>query len=225
MTTFREFWLNDIKTSLPPGLGGVIPDPVYKRTALIDVRFGHEDQTASGLLLRGAGWDATCQLKGLAYTVGLFGPTKFGRLIYPSGEPNVRVVADLVPVYDPRNPAHDQNDRSTWTWHDNAALVLLDYLNHESGYDIPFDEINLDSFAAFATVCDELVPLRVPAPDGSTSERRYRSWGGYDYGEQRADVLARYLAACDAELYEDEDGRVAVRGGRWEEPTFTITPR
>ncbi len=224
VTTFREFWLNDIKTSLPPGLGGVIPDPVYKRTAIIDVRAGTEDQTASGLLLRGAGWDETCQLKGLAYTVGLFGPTKFGRLIYPSGEPNVRVVADLVPVYDPRDGAQSPGNPGTWRWSDNAALVLLDYLNHESGYGIPFDEIALDTFVALANVSDEMVPLRVPAADGSTAERRYRSWGGYDYGEQRADVLARYLAACDGELYEDADGRVAVRGGRWEEPTFTITP-
>ncbi len=136
VSQFREFWLNDVKTSLPPGLGGVIPDPVYKRTALIDVRFGHEDQTASGLLLRGAGWDATCQLKGLAYTVGLFGPTKFGRLIYPSGEPNVRVVADLVPVYDPRDGAQAPGVPATWRWSDNAALVLLDYLTHESGYAI-----------------------------------------------------------------------------------------
>lgn len=224
VSLFREFWLNDVKTSLPPGLGGIVPDAVYKRTALIEAKPGTEDQTVAAPLLRGVGWDATCQLKGLAYTVGFFGPTKFGRLIYPSGEPSVRVVADLVPIYDPRNPAHDRNNRSTWTWHDNAALVLLDYLNHESGYGIPFDEIDLDSFAALANVADQLVPLRVAAPDGATSERRYRSWGGYDYGEQRADVLARYLAACDAELYEDADGRVAVRGGRWEEPTFTITP-
>ena len=35
-------------------------------------------------------------------------------------------------------------------------------------------------------------------------------------------MLARLLAACDAELYQDADGLVAVRGGRWQPPTFTI---
>ncbi len=62
-----------------------------------------------------------------------------------------------------------------------------------------------------------------PNPDGDTSEPRYRSWGTYTFDEERATVLARYLSACDAELDQDAQGRVTVRGGRWQEPTFTIT--
>ncbi|MBL7590170.1 hypothetical protein, partial [Escherichia coli] len=83
-------------------------------------------------------------------------------------------------------------------------------------------EINLQTFADLANVCDQPIALVLPDPNGSTSEPRSRAWGSYTYDEQRSDVLGRLLASCDAELYQDADGRVAVRGGRWQPPTFTI---
>lgn len=135
----------------------------------------------------------------------------------------MRLVADLSACYDPRDPAQDPADAATWRWSDNAALVLLAYLHDESGYGLPFGEIDLASFVALADVCDEDVPLLRPNPDGAPSEKRYRSWGTYTFDEERATVLARYLSACDAELDQDAQGRVTVRGGRWQAPTFTIT--
>jgi hypothetical protein len=129
--------------------------------------------------------------------------------------PSGQRASKRAPSYDPRSGA------TAYT--DNAAIVLLDYLTHASGYGLALAEIDLASFAALADVCDEPVALVVPDPNGATTEMRYRSWGAYDYTEARADVLARLLAACDGELIQDADGRVAVRGGRWQAPVFTIT--
>ncbi len=73
-----------------------------------------------------------------------------------------------------------------------------------------------------ANVCDELIPLVIADPNGVTVEPRYRSWGSYTYDEERATVLARYLDAMDGEIYQNVEGKVAVRGGRWQPPTVTI---
>lgn len=213
--TVREFWLGDVRTALPPGPGGVVPDAVYQGKVSIEWHPGADPQDASAALLRFPYWDATCRLNGLAYSVVVATPLKKGDQIFPEGAPDVRVVADGVPCRDPRDGAV--------AWSDNAAIVLLDYLTHDSGYGLGFDEIDLDSFRALADTCDEAVPLAGPDPTGATAEPRYRSWGVYDYSEERATVLGRLLSACDGELYQDADGLVAARGGRWQPPTFTIT--
>lgn len=223
ISAIREFWLGDVRTSLSAQNGGVVPDAVYRGKVAIEAYPGTETQTASAALLRYPYWSAAAQLKGLAYTVVVATPLRHGDKIFPEGAPDVRIVADLEACYDPRDPEQDPADPSTWKWSDNAAIVLLAYLHAPSGFGIPFEEIDLDSFAALADVCDEDVPLRVPGPGGETSEKRYRSWGTYTHLEERSAVLARYLAACDAELDQDGEGRVTVHGGRWHEPTFTIT--
>lgn len=223
LTQIREYWLGDVKASLTGQVGGVVPDAVYQGKVVIEVRLGADDQAALGTLLRYPYWSPAAQLKGLAYSVVTCTPLKHGDKIFPEGAPDVRLVADLAACYDPRDSSQNPAAPATWKWSDNAAIVLLAYLHEESGYGIPFDEIDLDSFVTLANVCDEMVPLLRPNPAGETAERRYRSWGTYTLDEERATVLGRYLSACDAELDQDAEGRVTVRGGRWQAPTFTIT--
>ncbi|GAN52073.1 hypothetical protein ME121_6184 [Methylobacterium sp. ME121] len=212
--TILQYWLGDVKTSLGEGAGGVVPDSVYQGKVAIEGHPGTEDQPASAALLKLPYWNASMQLKGLCYSVVVATPLRKGSQIFPEGAPDVRLLVAGAPSYDPRSGGFGYSD--------NAAIVLLDYLMHESGYGLAAAEINMSTFADLANVCGEQVPLITPDPNGATSELRYRSWGSYDYSEQRADVLARMLAACDGELYQDGDGLVAVRGGRWQAPTFTI---
>lgn len=210
-----QYWFGDVKTSLAAGSGGFVPDRVYQGKVVIEGHAGTEDQPASASLLKLPYWNDTMRLKGLCYSVVVATPLKKGSQIFPEGAPDVRLLVAGSPSYDPRTGG------TAYT--DNAAILLLDYLTHESGFGLALAEIDLQSFRDLANVCDEPVALAVPDPNGATSEPRYRSWGSYDYTEQRADVLARLLAACDGELYQDADGRVAVRGGRWQAPRFTIT--
>lgn len=220
----HEYWLGDAQTALPAGsTGGVVTQPPWNGSILLESRLGTVDQAASSALQIFPYWGPEAQLKGIAYTVAGATPTKHGDLIYPEGAPVPRLVADLVPVYDPRDAAQDPDDDDTWAWSDNAALALLDYLHHESGFGIAFEDIDLDSFRAFADVCDEELPLRVATPEGAVTEKRYRCWGLYGYNEARASVLQRYLDVCDAQLYPDALGRLAVRGGRWDAADFTVT--
>lgn len=209
-----QYFLGDVKTSLPAGGGGLVPDSVYQGKVVIEGHAGTEDQPASSALLELPYWTGDMQLKGLAYTVVVATPLKKGSQIFPEGAPDVRILVAGTPSYDPRT------ETSAYT--DNAAILLLDYLTHESGYGLDLSEINLQTFVDLANVCDEPIALIEPDPNGSVYEARYRSWGSYDYSEQRADVLGRLLAACDGELYQDAAGLVAVRGGRWQAPTFTI---
>ncbi|MFC6746040.1 hypothetical protein ACFQFG_15795 [Methylobacterium persicinum] len=164
----REVWLGDVRTGLVAQNGGVVPDRLYQGKIAIESYLGTDDQGVSAALSRYGYWTPAARLKGLAYSVVVATPLKHGEKIFPEGAPDVRLVADLVACYDPRNPAHDPADRATWAWSDNAAIVLLDYLHDGSGYGIPFGEIDLDSFAALADVCDEDVPLLYPSPEGDT---------------------------------------------------------
>ncbi|EIZ83696.1 fibronectin type III domain-containing protein [Methylobacterium sp. GXF4] len=212
--TILQYYLGDVKTGLASGYGGIVPDSVYQGKVVIEGHLGADNQPASAALLKLPYWGADKQLNGLCYSVVVATPLKKGSQIFPEGAPDVRLLVTGDFSYDPRTGGY--------AYTDNAAILLLDYLMHESGYSLALSEINLQSFADLADVCDEQVPLIVPDPNGATSELRYRSWGSYDYSEQRADVLGRMLAACDGELYQDGDGLVAVRGGRWQAPTFTI---
>ena len=212
--TILQYWFGDVKTSLGSGSGGFVPDGVYQRKVVIEGFAGTDDQPASASLLKLPYWNDSMRLKGLCYSVVVATPLKKGSQIFPEGAPDVRLLVAGAPSYDPRTGAV--------AYTDNAAILLLDYLTHESGYGLALAEIDLSSFCALADICDEPVALIVPDPNGATAEMRYRSWGSYDYTEQRADVLARLLAACDGELYQDADGLVAVRGGRWQAPGFTI---
>jgi len=209
-----QYYLGDVKTSLPAGNGGVVPDSVYQGKVVIEGFPGTEDQPASPALLKLPYWNDSMQLKGLCYSVVVATPLRKGSQIFPEGAPDVRLLVTGGLSYDPRSGGY--------AYTDNAAIVLLDYLMHESGYGLAPSEINMQTFADLANVCDQLVALITPDPNGDVVEMRYRSWGSYDYSEQRADVLARLLAACDGEIYQDAGGLVAVRGGRWQPPTFTI---
>ncbi|KNY21600.1 hypothetical protein [Methylobacterium sp. ARG-1] len=209
-----QYWLGDVKTSLGAGGGGIVPDSAYQGKVAIEGHTGEDSQPASAALLKLPYWNDSMQLNGLCYSVVVATPLKKGSQVFPEGAPDVRLLVAGAPSYDPRTGGY--------AYTDNAAILLLDYLTHDSGYGLALSEINLQTFRDLANVCDQPVALITPDPNGDTIELRYRSWGSYDFTEQRADVLGRLLAACDGELYQDAGGLVAVRGGRWQPPTFTI---
>lgn len=104
-------------------------------------------------------------------------------------------------------------------WSDNAARIILDYLIHPDGMRIPEATIlaAADYWDAAINDCEDLIPLNA----GGT-EIRYRIWNTYRYDERPADVLARFLAACDAQLFPTPNGGIGIRIGKWETPTVTI---
>lgn len=134
---------------------------------------------------------------------------------FPNGiNTTYSVVARCAKVYNPVTEVTE--------WDDNAAAVILDYMKHADGFNIPAAAFEtpqaVAGWIAAYNKCDEDVDLNA----GGT-EKRYRIWGSYSLNdERRADVLNRMLACCDGKLILTPDGGVTIEIGEWAEPTVTI---
>lgn len=184
--------------------------------------FGTDDQPADATLMAMFPdiWTADHRLRGITYVVvvceGAASDDYLGA--YPNGEPVYKAVIRGRRVWNPRDADQDPDVSATWLWSDNAALCVLDWIcMHPKGYGIDRAKIDIDSFEVMADLCDELVPLK----DGG-SEKRYRVATQVSLKEPRTDVLARLREACDGHLYITGEGKWAIRGGQWTEPTVTL---
>lgn len=160
-------------------------------------------------------WTSAHRLQGIAYLTARFTspPQEEFQKIFPEGyNTPLRGLCRLSRVLDPRT--------GVTAWSDNAGLCILDYLISPDGFRKSIDDIDLPSFRAFANICDENVPL---AAGGS--EKRYRLWGVYQLTDEPEDIMRKMRATCDAELYQTAEGKIAIRGGKWEPPTVVITER
>jgi hypothetical protein len=167
-------------------------------------------------------WTSADRARGICYTAAIYisVESKNFLTIYKNGEPTLRVVMRMAKVYDPRtaqNPNDTWDNPSTWTWSDNAALCILDYLRHPDGRNKPLSRIDLQTFIDFANLCDQSVTLK----HGGT-EKRYRLSGTYSLVDEPSAVMKRMLAACDGELYRTAAGLIGIRGGQWVDPTLTF---
>lgn len=215
----EHFRVGDIQVTLD-GNGDVQDMPFnWSDGSLVRIRshLGSSAQTADAMMTGEwpGVWTSAHRLRGIAYFVVRMGSPQAQdmQLVYPEGyNTPVRALCRLSRVWDPRS--------DTTSWSDNAALCILDYLTHPDGFKKTRDQIDLNSFALFANVCDQAVPL---AAGGS--EKRYRLWGVYSLNDEPEDILRKMRAACDAELYQNAEGKIAIRGGQWEAPTVTITER
>jgi hypothetical protein len=115
---------------------------------------------------------------------------------------------------DPRNPAHDMADQTTWTWDADAcrnpALALLFYLlgyringKLAVGKGIPPERIDLESFEIAANICDEEVAA------GSGTEPRYRCDGVWSEGDSPTTVIDMLKATMNADL-DDVGGKLRL---------------
>jgi Fibronectin type III domain len=104
-------------------------------------------------------------------------------------------------------------------WNDLASNIILDYLTHPDGLglDISWIQNEIASWEAAQNICSEAIALAA----GGT-ENRYRIWGVYRFDERPADILARFLQACDGMIYPTPNRGIALKVGKWETPTVTI---
>jgi hypothetical protein len=234
-------FLNESNTGILSDLGGVNAAPPWFFYIQLESRKGDDSQAVSSILSTHLGW--TGPLNGLCYTVMQCTqpsrPDKYFQYYFPNGVPTVRILARCCKVYDPRDGAQNWNDPATWTWSQNPALIILDYLTYSRttvdgteaprGMGLPKSRMNLGSFIAFANVCDQTVATKYQYDGvgnvvaGSFTEKRYRCDGMYAMDEAPTEVLGRMLATCDGTLHTLSDGTVGIRGGVWQPPSVTIT--
>lgn len=207
---FEQFYIGDIAVGIS---GGAVTTAPFAGYVQIDTHNGSDTQLADVMMTNAwAQWTSAHRLLGIAYWSASFAspPAEDYQAVFPEGyNTPIRCVCRLSAVYDPRT--------DTTSWSDNASLCILDYLTHPDGYNRSIDDIDLQSFAAFADVCDSNIPLAA----GGT-EKRYRLWGVYGLTDDPQEVLSKMRATCDAEFYQTPEGKIAIRGGVWNAPTVTI---
>lgn len=215
VSEFLEFYVGDVKVDRGSD-GWVTTDPWGKNGAtLIQIlaRRGLSPSLAYQEMIDTWGWTENHRLDGIATLFTRMESVKLEKFqkYYPEAHNTpFRVVCNLAPTFDPRTGRTE--------WSDNPALHALDYLTHPDGFRLPAEEMDQASFSRMAAICDQMVGRK-----DRSDERRYRHWGVYSLTADPKDVLAAILATCDAEVYETSEGKIAIRGGIWREPTVTIT--
>lgn len=214
----EHFRVGDLTVTLN-GDGDVQENPFnWSDGSLVRIRshLGTSDHAADSMMTAAwTQWTSAHRLRGIAYFAVRMGSpqAKDMQLVYPEGyNTPIRALCRLSKVWDPRS--------DTRAFSDNASLAILDYLTSPDGFKKTRDDVDVPSFIDFANLSDQNVPLAA----GGT-EKRYRLWGVYSLNDEPEAVLRKMRAACDAELYQNAQGKIAIRGGKWEAPTVTITER
>lgn len=223
---FEAFYVGDTEVSTSSGAaGGTVQTepwktggltPSWDATTAIDLEshVGTASQSASTLLTTGisALWTSDHKLSGIAYLAAHFiyvCSENYQNLFPQTYYTPIRAVCRGALLWDPR-------DDST-AWSDNLGLEILDYIKHADGLNQSTDWINIESFKNYASKCDNDITLK-----GGGTIKRYTGHGTYTFAEDPADVLNRMCLAGDAELYEDADGKIAIRGGTYIAPEIKI---
>ena len=174
---FEYFKLNDDRVGGAPGWVIAIDraDGRYSSTngapsdkVAIDYRLGNPTETPYSSIAGAAlpGWGAQHRGDGIAsICCGYRTPkTTYYETIYPNGECKPSAVARLRHVWDPRDPAQDRLNPSTWKWSQNPPLQLLHYLLlAEDGpqFDYAFRFApTIDEWRAAADDCDTPTPIK-----------------------------------------------------------------
>ncbi|MBD3847113.1 hypothetical protein IED13_15495 [Bosea sp. SSUT16] len=207
----EEWWLNDKNAAVSGGAVTVLP---WGTNITIESHLGGADQAASPMLAAAYPgiWTPNHRLRGLAYSVIRYGwvPEKVFGKVYPNGAPALRVVARTAKVFDPRSGAT--------AFSENPGLCTRDHLTYARGFGIDPSLIDAASFSSFANTCDEAVALGA----GGT-EPRYRVAFSYELTQEPREVLRTLLQSCDAEIFPTAEGKVGIRGGKWQAPSVTLT--
>lgn len=220
--------------------GGTVTDESYHGAVHIYTRPGADDQPAIGqLTAKFSEWTSDHRQRGCAHAAIICDPVKqelFSE-VYGGQFPQYTQVRKAAKLYDPRldstavigtddegGPIHGSggqrlNDRATWSWSDNAALVIADYAAHPDGFGMGYDAVNWANIAREADVCDETVTTVT-----SSTIARWRIWASYRFvDDERRDVLSRMLQAVDGFCWQDAQSKLNLMVGRYEEPDVTIT--
>jgi hypothetical protein len=141
--------------------------------------------------------------------------------VYPQGDNiSMSLVLRWALVFDPRDPAQDAYDESTWAWSDNACLCFLWYQLKHRGVDYDTKIVpHLAKWIAAINDCDDDQALAA----GGT-EKRYRADVAFKSTDDPAAVTAEFLKCFDGWYCPDETGALIVYSGRYYEPTVTIGP-
>jgi len=208
---------------------GTVTESSFHGAIHIYTRSGSSTQTAiAQLTAKFPQWTSAHRQLGCAHAALVCDPVdqdKFSE-VYNGQMPAYTQVRWGSRVYDPRldstaggaGPVR-LSDSSTWPRSDNAALVIADYFAHSDGYGGGYGNVNWGRVAIEADICDQTVIAVTGA-----SIKRWRIWASYSLStDERRQVLANMLKACDAFCWQDAGGKFNFMVGRYVAPTVVVT--
>lgn len=148
---------------------------------------------------------------------------------WPNSPPIVEVEADWSLVWDPRDGAQDPDDPGTWAWCNNHGLIMLDAALNNPIRRRQRRLVDIDAFAAAATLADEDVPLYYASvavgawPGSPLTVKRYTVngllvWSGVELMDQ-----LRPLADAGGGDLVQVGGRLSYVPPVSRAPDYTIT--
>ena len=150
--------------------------------------------------------------KGLAY---LYVRYEYDREVFANGLPIVTATVQGKKVYDPRASGQQLSNPSTWTYSNNPALCIADFLYAEYGLDDSL--INYTTIQSAANECDENVALT-----GGGTQKRYRLDGVIDASRPVGGVLEDMVTSCAGTLFYGA-GQWVLKAGAYSTPVKTFT--
>jgi hypothetical protein len=137
--------------------------------------------------------------------------------VFTEGFPETSFLVKGKKCFDPRDGAQSSSDPTTWTWTNNAALIVADYLtNSRFGLGVSWADIDLDALEDAADCCDEEIELA----DAST-EPRYTINGSFDTSLSPDEVLQEMAAAMAGDIIKVGD-KWFIQPGKYRAPVLSL---
>lgn len=217
-----DFYLNDDAVNLTGGFVNAGADGRYRGDLVqILTREGLATETAYSQLVSAfpGTWTNDHRGDGISSLMMLATHTKREKfnIEYPNGEP-IPSAVQRPKCYDWRDEGQDREDPTTWAATTNPVvwMVHCEWARFGRSWTRCIAPV-LDALTVEADYCDEVV-----AKVGGT-EPRYQCAGWYPADIEPDAVRQALLASFDGWMTTDGRGRLVIKAGRYESPTFTIT--
>ena len=208
--SFEEFWFNDNRVFENGAVSSDWSD--YVTVTTFDGSQTTADTTLVNLFSE---WTNDHVLNDMAYA---HFKLKWDQDKFPQGVPNITAILKGRKVYDPRESGHSATDDTTWTYSDNPALCVRDYLV-DTKYGLGEDHTLIDETAltAAANLCDESVSL-----NGGGTQTRYECHGVMNTDNQIKGNIEQILSAMGGRLTYS-GGKYFIDAAGYVAPTFEFT--
>ncbi|MET0363425.1 MAG: hypothetical protein ABW169_02110, partial [Sphingobium sp.] len=219
----NKAYLNDDPVTLTGGVVMPLPDGSYGGgKALAGHNLGALTETAHApVVARVADWTPNHRGDGIVsgYLIKQGVKSKEFLEVFPQGDNvTMSLVIEGRFCHDPRNPASDPTDATTWAYTENPVLHLLWYFMVYRGYDYATRiEPRIGMWITAANDCDVAMPLKV----GGT-EPKYRGAVMFSAEVEPKDIEEQIRQCFDGWTGRDENGCVLVYSGKVYAPTFTV---
>jgi len=187
----------------------------YHARFILDMLGASTSQTLDSIMTTDTDLTATDHFKGMTVAQARLKYDPDG--MFASGIPQLNFLVKGKKVYDPRDSGQAVDSSATWTYSDNPALVVADFLRSEFGLNVPHANIDWTTVTASANTCDELVTLA-----DSSTEKRYTCNGMLDTGTPVQNNLDALLSSMAGSMIY-ENGKYKILAGEYRTPTLTIT--